>query len=257
MSIEAEWVSAIAASVGALAIVFVAWQSYLAKKQLDIASEQLRLSAKQQQLSTEQLALSVEQQRISSEHLAVSAAQNRIATKQMEADHERSRRERAIDVLARWTNSLDKAHPSARTLVESFTNEQCQKLKDRKGFKISSEYEDLVKNVLHGYLDEDPPEVQGEELILDDNHASHIYYLCITHLNSLEIALQPWLVNIADEGILETEMQYLVKPEKGYFVLEDLRSVLGGKNCYPAIHEFVEHIKDKKNGGPGRRAKIA
>ncbi len=52
-------------------------------------------------------------------------------------------------------------------------------------------------------------------------------------------------------------MQYLVKPEKGFFVLENLRAVLGGKDCYPAIHEFVEHIKDKKKGGPGRKEKIA
>lgn len=217
-------------------IVFVAYQAFFAKKKFDIASHHLEIAADQ---------------------LKISAEQNRITTEQLVADHERSRRERAIDVLARWADSLDKAHPSARTLVESFSLEHCQKLKDKEGFKISSEKEELVKNVLHGYIEEDPPKIDGDHLILDDNHASHIYFLCISHLNSLEIALQSWLVNVADEKILEDELQYLIKPEKRYFVLEKLREVLGGKECYPAIHEFVEHIKDKKNGGSGRRGKIA
>ena len=243
MNIEAEWVSAISSLIAALAIVFVARQSYLAKKQLDIATEQLKISAEQQKLAAEQL--------------AVSAVQNEIATRHLEADHERSRWERAIDVLARWTTTLDKAHPSARTLVESFDQNQCEKLKSKKGLKVSVEKWDLVKNVLHGYLEDDPPKEDDEFIHLDDNHASHIYFLCISHLNSLEIALQPWLVRIADEGILESELQYLVKPEKGHYVLETLRAVMGGKDSYPAIHEFVEHIKDKKNGGPGRREKVA
>ena len=242
MSISPAWVSAIASIIGALAIVFVAVQSYLAKKQLDIANQQLKLSTDQQIISTQQL--------------AISAEQNKIATKQMEADHERSRRERAIDVLARWTVSLDKAHPSARTLVESFSHEQCLKLAGQKEIKISAESEDLIKNVLHGYLDVDPPIVEGDELLLDANHSSHIYYLCISHLNSLEIALQSWLVCIADEKILEDELSYLIKPEKDHYVLETLRAVMGGKASYPAIHEFVEHIKDTKNGGPGRRLNI-
>ncbi len=242
MNIEPEWVSAIASIIGAMAIVFVAWQSYLAKKQLEVATKQLELSAKQQQISANQLIVSTEQ--------------NAINIKQMEADHERSRREKAIDILARWTTSLDKAHPSARTLVESFTHEQCISLASKKGVALSLEKEDLVKNVLHGYLEEDPPKIEDGLLILDDNHSAHIYYLCISHLNSLEIALQSWLVNVADEKILEDELNYLIKPEKDHFVLESLRAVMGGKDCYPAIHEFVEHIKDKKNGGPGRRLKV-
>lgn len=239
----AEWVSAIAACISATAIVFLALQVFLAKRQLQIASEQLSISAEQQRLSAEQLTISAQQQKLSVE--------------QFVADHERSRREKAIDILERWNTRLDRAHPSARTLVNGFTQEQCEKLKEKKGFKVPKDKEDLIKNVLHGYLEEDPLRIEGESIILDDNHSSHIYFLCISHLNSLEIALQSWLVNVADEDILEEELHYLVKPEKGHYVLEQLRKVLGGKNAYPAIDVFVEHIKDKKNGGPGRRRKIA
>lgn len=106
MEIKPEWVSALSSFVGALAIVFVAIQSYLAKKQLDVATKQMEISAQHQKVAAEQL--------------AISARQNEISTDHLKADHERSRRERAIDVLARWATTLDKAHPSARKLVESF-----------------------------------------------------------------------------------------------------------------------------------------
>lgn len=240
---DPQWIIAIASCFAALGIVFVARQTHIANKQLSIATEQLRLSA--------------EQHRIASEQLSISAEQHKISVAEFKADHERSRRERAIDVLARWTSSLDKAHPSARTLVESFDHEQCEKLRQKKGFRIGKDKEDLVKNVLHGYLDEGPPKSEENTLTLDDNHAAHIYYLCISHLNSLEIALQSWLVRVADDKILENELQYLIRPEKNHYVLEKLREVLGGKDCYPAIHEFVEHIKTKKMGGSERRQDIA
>jgi len=216
----ADWVTAFASCVAAAGVVFVAYQAYLANRQLNIAALQLKQSAEQHKLTLDQF----------------------------KADHERSRRERAIEVLERWSRTLDRAHPSARTLVEGFSHEQCEKLKQKKGFKIGKDKLELLKNVLHGYADADPPQVDDEHVVLTDNHASHIYFLCISHLNSLEIALQSWLVNVADEVILEKQLKYLIKPDKGHYVLATLRDALGGREVYPAIHEFVDHMKEKISG---------
>ena len=219
---SAEWVTAIGTCVGAGGLIFVALQTLFANRQLRLAADQIKLT-----------------------------------TDMFRADHERSRRERAVEALGTFFRTLDRAHPSARTLVESLGQAECEKLKLKKGFRIPKEKHDLVMNVLHGYVDSNPPRIEGDSVVLSDNHAAHIYFLCISHLNSLEIALQSWLVNIADEDMLEQELQYLVKPDQGHYVLPTFRDVVGGRASYPAIHEFVEHIKDKKNGGPGRRPRVA
>jgi hypothetical protein len=82
-----EWVTAIASTVGSFGIVFVAIQTKLVNKNFKIAAEQLKISSEQLKISSNQL----------------------------KADHERSRRTYALEVLERWTNKLDKAHTSARS----------------------------------------------------------------------------------------------------------------------------------------------
>lgn len=187
--------------------------------------------------------------------LRVSILQLKELKRQIAADHERSRRARAIDVLADWTKQLDKSHPSARTLVESFDHEQCQKLKDRKAFYITAEKEKLLENALYGHFAEDRPkkDEKGERILLNENHVSHLYYLCITHLNSLEVVLQSWLNGIADKEILDSELNYLIQPSKNHYVLERLRNVMGSKATYPAIEVFVEHIKKQKKDAEGTK----
>jgi len=165
--------------------------------------------------------------------------------KQIAADHQRSRINKAIDVLNEWTKSLDKAHPSARTLVNGFTIEQCEKLKEKTPFDLPVDKRSLLENVLHGHTNGNPLSEDDKSVTLNEDHLSHIYFLCMTHLNSLEIALQSWMKGVADKGIIEEEMCYLIKPEKEHYILENFRKVIGGKDIYPAIHAFVEHINLK------------
>ena len=79
----------------------------------------------------------------------IAAKQLTLSRQQLRADHERSRREHAIEVLRSWTNSLDKAQPSARKFIQELDENQCKLLIQRKPFKVDGEYQNLLKHALN------------------------------------------------------------------------------------------------------------
>lgn len=82
------------------------------------------------------------------------------------------------------------------------------------------------------------------DIALDQKHVAHIYFLVVSHLNSLEVALMPWMYGVADREIIESELRYLVRPDAGQYVLQTLREVLG-ENSFPAIKKFSDHLRTK------------
>lgn len=201
-----EWVSAIANCIMALGVLLAVWQLIATRQQVDLLRKQLA------------------------------------------DDHERSRRTEAIKAITDWTKSLDKAQPSARVLINSFSVEQCQMLRKREPFPVEARHSKLLQHVLQGSIDE--TELQKlktaeNSITLNEKHLSQIYYLAAAHLNSLEVCLQHWVLGTADRDVIESEMSYLINPEKNEYVLENFRTALGGARAYPAIDSFVKHIKGK------------
>ena len=49
----------------------------------------------------------------------------------------------------------------------------------------------------------------------------------------------------ADSKLLEHEFQFFVQPEKGMDAFSRFPTALGGKDAFPAIEDFVCHIKQK------------
>jgi hypothetical protein len=65
--------------------------------------------------------------------------------KQIKADHERSRRERACELVLERTKSLQQGSSLARKLVETFTEEQARKLQKEEPIEIDGDKEEIVK----------------------------------------------------------------------------------------------------------------
>lgn len=173
----------------------------------------------------------------------VSIKQLKVLKKQITSDHERSRRQRAIDVLEKWANTLDRARPSARTIIEGLSIEECRLLKDKKPISIPDSKLYFLENALQDLQNKNFIPGADKKILLDEKQVAHLYYLAISHLNSLEIALQSWLSGVADKNILESELKYLVKPDNGQYVMANFREIMGGGSAYPAISAFVEHLE--------------
>lgn len=191
--------------------------------------------------------------------LKIAADQLRHSQKALEADHERSRREHAIEVLDRWTSSLEKSLPAARAFVQELSKEQCRSLIKREPFEAPERHRMILGHALHDVLEsEHELECVNGQIRLNQKHISHLLALVIQHLNTLEVALLSWMNGVADREIIETQFQYLVRFDDGHYVLENLREVMAGKASYPAIEAFVNHLIDKhKDAQPTAKSSIA
>ena len=166
-------------------------------------------------------------------------------------DHERSRREKAVELISQWALNLNKRGSAARKLVETLDHEKSKLLFNQEPLTIGKKHIGLVRAALEA----DVNEPEGNEIDLDENQSSELRWQVVTFLNSLESVLSAWRHNIADKDIITEQFRYLVSKTDGHYILEEFRVVAGGSHTYPAIQEFVEHLKKElnKNDGSGKR----
>jgi len=226
----AEWVSAWATVAAAVGVLFVGWQAFSAAQQLRYQKEQL-------EKTTDQLTL---------------------AYQEMQNDHERSRREFTISLMKDWTLNLSHSSTIARKLVEGFSFEQCKAINSHGLLKVEKSKKEKITAVLQDVLGGRTISEENDFLVIEERDVSHLKYLLITYLNTLETILMSWKLAVADKEILEQEFSYLVKPEDGHEALATFRQVVGGTNAYPAIHSFVEKIKlNREKTLPSNRGEVA
>jgi hypothetical protein len=158
-------------------------------------------------------------------------------------DHERSRREKAIELISQWALNMNKRGSAARKLVETLDREKSKLLFNQEPLKIGKNHIGLVRAALEAKVDE----TEGDEITLDENQSSELRWQVVTFLNNLESVLSAWRHNIADKEIITEQFRYLVSKAEGHYILEKFRVVAGGSHTYPATQEFVEHIKTEHN----------
>lgn len=174
--------------------------------------------------------------------------------KQIHAEHELGRRTRAIDDLHIFSQSLDREHPSARRLVDDFSDKQIAALVNRTPVYLSNDCLGLLEYALSGLGPECKFEKTENGLLLNEKHLSHLLQLCCGHLNRLEIALQGWFNGIADAKIIEEQLKYVVSDKRGHYILEKFRKHDVVKGNYPAIAAFVSKIRTDIKGEKPRDA---
>lgn len=159
-------------------------------------------------------------------------------------DHERSRREKAIELISQWALGLNKRGSAARKLVETLDQERSKSLFNQESFKIDKKHVGLLRAALEAEVEEP----SGDDICLDENQSSELRWQVVTFLNSLESVLSAWRHNVADKEIITEQFRYLVSTADSHYILEEFRVAAGGSHTYPAIQEFVEYIRKEMNG---------
>jgi len=67
-----------------------------------------------------------------------------ISHRQLKADHERSRREKSVDILMEWSRNLKKEGSLARKIIECLNEEQCRDVFNQQELKINRKHEALL-----------------------------------------------------------------------------------------------------------------
>lgn len=170
-------------------------------------------------------------------------------------DHDRSRRQNAVSLIADWSRGLKQNASIAKTFVESLSVDQTKQLWNQKPFKVSKDKEVLLKACLSGVLLKPILKIDGDSISLDIAEVSAIRWLVVSYLNQLESILSAWRHNVADREIIEEEFNYLVSSDS-YQILKDFRNAEKGVNTFPAIDEFVKLLHPDSQMPPQGKGKI-
>jgi len=173
-----------------------------------------------------------------------------IAWKQLRADHERGRRQLAVELIRYWATQLNQRASVTRKLIETLDFSQAKRLSDQKSFKVAREQSELLKAAVPPETGWQLPET-GDSIDVPQHVAALLRWESITYLNKLESILVAWHHNIADRELIMEQFRYLVAPTEGHAILAQFREAAGGNN-FPAIAAFVEEVQKNQTVSPGK-----
>ncbi len=169
-----------------------------------------------------------------------------LAFRQLKADHERSRREKSVEMLLEWSKHLKEDSSSARKIAESLSEEQSRKLYNQESVKVdATKFKSSLKKILE-LSDDNNLEEHNDEITLNEGHVSKLRWYIVSYLNMLESILVAWQYSIIDRDIIERQFSYLISPEQGHYALKHFRSAAGGEKVFPAIEMFSKHLDEKR-----------
>jgi hypothetical protein len=178
---------------------------------------------------------------------AISAS---IIVLQLRLDHERSRRETAVNLVREWTLNLRIETYSIVNLVKQFSDVQCRALEENKDIHISDNSittEEVLNCLWHTF-----PELKEADIIINNRiiiktkHSSYIRFTTVRYLNLLESVLSAWNTGIARRDIIEEQFGFL---KTGGLDLAKFRAVIyakrGLRDGYPSITNFLTATGDR------------
>ncbi len=160
--------------------------------------------------------------------------------KQLKADHERSRREKSIDLLVEWNKSLKSESSLSRKIIESLSEEQCRDVMSESAASVPLKLKGKLEKIFEDIKEE------GGSIKLTASQSSTLRWHVITYLNSLEFILAAWQYSIVDRRIIEDEFSFLFSSAEGHEALKEFREAAGGGDSFPAIEVFASHIQEKR-----------
>lgn len=261
MPTTTDWITAIAGIFSALAglisaaAIYLLWkqtsqlkqQTTHAGKQVDLLIEQNKFTATQVELLIEQNKFTADELKFLTKQDEYTAQQVKLLSDEVKSDHERSRRENAIDLIFKWTEHMQRESTSARKFVESLDSHQALKLYKVEPLTLS--LNPIIKGHVATCLAQSrlEPEIDeaSNQLKLSEAAVSVIRWQAIKYLNTLESVLTAWRHNVADREMITEQFVYIFNPQKGSNAMASFREVLGGKDSFPSIALFIKHLDEK------------
>ncbi len=174
---------------------------------------------------------------------------------QIKSDHEKSRREKAIEMLFEWADKKSEEMEYAKKIVEKFSSEQCRKLYLEEEFIVDKLlYYDIKKMLNRNKIkDED----NMEKFSLSKLEVKKIKYFITKYLNLLESILVAWQYSVADREIIENEFSSLYSLKEGQSLLQNYRVACGNADKFPAIELFCIRLEERAKGKLKEKGNVA
>lgn len=173
-------------------------------------------------------------------------------------EHEEQRRQKTVEMMLEWSNSLKRETSFAEKIVEKMNEEQCRKLYSQQSFTVNKDIKNMLCQICSCRDTSECikcKESKKSEHKIFDKQLSELRWYIISYLNMLETVLVAWQQGTVDREIVEHEFSYLYNSEKGWDVLSHFRKAAGGDKSYPVIEEFCKKLKENEKNKNGIRIK--
>lgn len=166
---------------------------------------------------------------------------------QIKFDHDKSRREFAIQLCLNWTQSCTPESFELIRFVDELSEENTAAIIANREFEVASETKEALGKIF-GKND------AQEMYALDDQNgkirvlaagSQQIRYVTVEFLNGLESVFSAWRHAVADRAIIEEQFDPILDPAKGKNALGKFRKRIGVEH-FPNIQAFVDHIDGKR-----------
>ncbi|HXL69286.1 MAG TPA: hypothetical protein VN930_11065 [Xanthobacteraceae bacterium] len=172
------------------------------------------------------------------------------ARAQLLADHERSRRQYAIEMCIKWSNFTAPETSSVTRLIETLDDTQCTAIVNLTKLEIEAKHKDHLINILELRFPEIERQLGGmldkskKEYIIDGRYLLYIRYIAVRYLNMIESILVSWSSGVADKQVIEREFSFLYDPTRARSAMARFREKLGA-GSHPALDKFLEVLKER------------
>jgi hypothetical protein len=174
--------------------------------------------------------------------------QVRLLTQQIADDHERSRREKSLQLLAKWADFVNEPGGTApANFAQRLSIEQTDALVHSREFAVSEKLKSYLEIWLENIGDNTKLErCSGEsvEYIVTKRVSALIRRRVASYLNNLEVIMEAKRHQVADARILHDQFCHYVNLAEKRDLLAEFRRRAAGESGFPGISAFVESIKD-------------
>lgn len=185
-----------------------------------------------------------------------------------QARHDEKRREKTVDYMIKWSESLRWETTYAVHIVEGFNHKQCSNLYNKLPFEVNYEtkkklcpicsnykkatckkcFESSSKDTSLGlaHIGKDKNNNLSRMYTVDVVQCNEIRWYIIQYLNYLEALLISWKQGIVDRDIIIEQFYFLYDPESGKDALQSFRNAAGKGKSYPTIEEFCLELRNNR-----------
>ena len=182
----------------------------------------------------------------------ISAAGVFFLWKQIRADHERARREKAIELMQFYVTSTASYDGVGGGLLRKFAREldkqQCELLVNCQPMRIDGKYSELLRPIFNSLTGDSALQEHGSELVLTVTQVTILKQQIYLYLNVVETVSAAWRYNIADRDIIEDEFLDVVLERRGIFDYRDLRYLSGAFPSITALSRALERRRGNLQG---------
>ncbi|WP_316674874.1 hypothetical protein [uncultured Tolumonas sp.] len=174
--------------------------------------------------------------------------------KQTAQDHERSRREKAVDLLQCWFKELDQKSSLARKFAETLSEEVLRSVVNNEEFYVddNNSNKETISAIFELEIDKVNEKIENGHILIERKYSLQLRWQLITYLNMLESIVSAYVYNVADRELIESEFKYLFAHNNG--ALRKFRSIVHGS--YPCIDIFEQKMIEKNKNKLNEKFKL-